>query len=94
MKLSQDTVSEKVGLSVSFYGHIERGDRTPSVDSLVRISKFLNLNIEYLLFDSTDGGIDAELRTELNNIFRDKPPDQIILLLNILKVLSDGIDKL
>jgi transcriptional regulator with XRE-family HTH domain len=94
MKLSQATVSEKTELSESFYGHIERGERIPSIDSLVRIAKFLDISLDYLLLDSIDSAIDKKLQAELDNVFRDKSPEQTISLLNILKVLSDGIDRL
>jgi hypothetical protein len=37
--------------------------------------------------------IDKRLQTEFDNIFRDKTPEQMELLLGIFKVLSDGIQK-
>lgn len=92
---SQDAVSEKIGLSTSFYGHIERGDRVLSVESLVRIADYLDLSLDFLLMESKSGnGIDELLQSELNNIFRGKSATQVEYLLNLLKVLSNNIEEL
>jgi len=92
--LSQDAVSEKIGMSESFYGHIERGDRILSVESLIKIAQYYDMSLDFLLLDSSNSGSDARLQAELDNIFRDKPPSQTEYLLNILKVLSANIEGL
>ena len=93
--LSQDAVSEKIGLSESFYGHIERGDRKLSVESLVKIADYLDLSLDFLLMESKlNHSNDERLHSELDNIFRDKNQSQRDYLLSILKVLSDNIEKL
>ena len=93
--LSQDAVSENIGISESFYGHLERGSRIMSVESLVKIAKYLDLSLDFLLTQpepANDG--DKRLHIELDNIFRGKNPHQIAYLLSILKVLSASIEKL
>ena len=93
--LSQDAASEKIGVSESFYGHIERGDRKLSVESLVKIAEYLDLSLDFLLMQpKSNGDSDKRLQYELDNIFRDKSPEQRVYLLSILKVLSDSIKKL
>ena len=93
--LSQDAVSDSVGLSESFYGHVERGDRKMSIESLVKIANYLDLSLDFLLLDSKPtNGSDKWLLHEFDNIFRGKSPAQRAYLLNILKVLSDSIEKL
>jgi transcriptional regulator with XRE-family HTH domain len=93
--LSQEALSGAVDLSQSFYGHIERGDRKLSVESLVKIADYLDLSMDFLLLESkSPRGGDESLQCELNNIFRDKSQTQKDYLLNILKVLSDSIEKL
>jgi transcriptional regulator with XRE-family HTH domain len=92
--LSQDAVSEKLGLSESFYGHIERGSKVLSVESLIKIARYYDMSLDFLLMDSSNSGNDKKLQAELDNIFRDKPPSQTDYLLNILKVLSANIEGL
>ena len=94
MGFTQGMVSEKVNLSESFYGHIERGEKIPSIESLVKIAKCLNMSLDYLLLDSIDGGADEKLHIELDNLFKEKTPQQKGLLFNILKTLADNIENL
>jgi len=91
---TQDIVSEKVELSESFYGHIERGGRKLSVESLVKIADYLDLSLDFLLMESKSGDKDEKLMAELDNIFRDKAPAQVEYLLSIIKVLAENIEAL
>ena len=47
--LTQEQLAEKVGISASFLGHIERGTRVASLATLVAICNTLNVTPEYLL---------------------------------------------
>ena len=90
--MTQEKVAEKLDLSESFYSRIERGDRVLSVDSLVKISRFYDLSLDFLLLGSC-GGSDR-LAVEIDAVFRDKSPQQSALLLSLLKVQSENIDRL
>ena len=52
--LSQKDIADSLGLSLSFYGHIERGSRVPSVPTLVMIANRLGVGVDTLLRDSLD----------------------------------------
>ena len=92
--LSQDAVSEKIGISESFYGHIERGSKVLSLESLVKIARYYGFSLDYLLMDSTNSGKDDKLQAELDNIFRGKTQNEAIYLLEVLKVFSENMDRL
>ncbi|MBE5804808.1 MAG: helix-turn-helix transcriptional regulator [Clostridiales bacterium] len=47
--LTQEELSEEVGISASFMGHIERGTRVASLETLVALCNTLNVAPEYLL---------------------------------------------
>ena len=47
--LTQEHLAEKVGISASFLGHIERGTRVASLETLVALCNVLNVTPEYLL---------------------------------------------
>lgn len=49
MKLTQEDLAEKVGISASFMGHIERGSRVLSVDTLRKLCISLDLSADDLL---------------------------------------------
>ena len=48
-KLTQEKLAEMVDISLSFMGHIERGTRVLSVDTLCRIARALNCSADELL---------------------------------------------
>lgn len=51
--LTQEKLADAAGISLSFLGHIERGTRKLSVDTLYKIAKVLHCSADELL------GIDA-----------------------------------
>lgn len=50
--LTQAQLAKKLGLSVSFLGHVERGTRKASLETLVAISNALNISVDSLLSES------------------------------------------
>lgn len=52
MNLTQDALAEKAHISASFLGHIERGYRKASLDTLVNLANALNTQTDQLLQDS------------------------------------------
>ena len=52
-RLTQEELAERAGLSYKFVGEVERGQGNPTVETLVRLSKALQLEIGDL-FASTE----------------------------------------
>lgn len=48
-KLSQETLAFSAGLNTAFLGHIERGMKCPTVDTLNKIAAALNVTLSELL---------------------------------------------
>lgn len=46
---TQDQVAEKAGISLSFYGHIERGTRKLSVETLIKLVNVLECSADEIL---------------------------------------------
>lgn len=51
---TQQAFADRIGISLSFLGHIERGTRVMSIDTLARIAKAGHCSTDYLL------GVEAE----------------------------------
>ena len=51
-KMSQADIAKAVQISASYYGNIERGNRIPSIDTLVAIANELKVGLDFLLADS------------------------------------------
>lgn len=51
-KMTQEKLAEKAGISLSFLGHIERGNRKASIETVVSICNALKVSPAMLLQDS------------------------------------------
>lgn len=56
-KLTQIQLAERANISYPFLGHIERGTRIPSLDTLVSICNALDVSPNLLLRDSLKGDL-------------------------------------
>ena len=52
--LTQEELAEKSGISCSFVGHIERGEKKFSIGTLVALCNAMKISPNYLLQDSVD----------------------------------------
>lgn len=50
LNLTQESVSEQVGITLRFYQMIERGEKSVSLDTLIALRRALAVSIDYLLF--------------------------------------------
>lgn len=74
-RMTQEQLSEKAGISLSFLGHIERGTRKASVDTVVKLCNALGISPNLLLQDS--------LNDDLLGDYEDLSPSQRRLLREI-----------
>ena len=65
MKMNREEFSEKIDITDSFLGQIERGERALSVKTLRKVVKYTGVSADYLLFgkDSKNDTIE-----KINNI--------------------------
>jgi len=56
-RMTQEKLAEKAGISLSFLGHIERGTRKASLDTVVKICNALGVSPNMLLQDSLDSDL-------------------------------------
>ena len=73
-RLTQAELAEKVGISTSFMGHIERGTRIASVETLVHLSDTLKVSLDSIVngidvIPPVSVGATAKMRT-LNDMMR------------------------
>jgi len=62
-RLTQEQLAEKTGVSSSFIGHIERGEKKASVETVVALCNAMDISPSVLLQDSLS---DAVLHSQLN----------------------------
>lgn len=84
-KLTQEELAEKLGISASFMGHLERGSRIASIDTLVALCNTLNVSPQYLLEASLSDDIEAHMPASLNSEERARLSD-------FLRLANDAIN--
>ena len=86
--LTQEELAEKVDISPTHMSVIERGIKTPKLDTFVKIVKALNLSADALLLDGMDqvnDSIVAELSVRLGRL-TDENQNRI---LNAIRALTE-----
>ncbi len=64
---TQEALAERVNVSTSFVGHVERGTRKASLETLVAIANVLNVSLDYLLSGSMNNSVIGPMPKNLND---------------------------
>ena len=92
LNLTQEQLAEKVDLSTSYIGQIERGERNISLDTLVVLCKSIGVTIDYLLQDSINIEEDI-VYNQLYQLISNRSINEKVMALDVLKVMFSHIDK-
>lgn len=71
-KLTQDQLAAKAGVCTSFIGHIERGTRVTSLETLVALCNVLNVSMDYLLANSLNDNYKKDMPMGLSDRERNR----------------------
>jgi len=85
--LTQERLAEMADISNSFMGHIERGGRTLSIETLAKLANALNLSIEYIVCGAFNYQPDM-LPGEILDALKQMSGSQRKVFLNIMKTLA------
>ena len=69
--LRQEDLAEKTGLSANYIGMVERGEKTPSLETLIRIINALQVSADVILSDVLENGYvikTSQLNEKLENL--------------------------
>lgn len=83
--LTQEELAEQLGISASFMGHLERGSRIASIDTLVALCNTLKTSPQYLLSASLSDDIDEHMPSSLSSEERAR-------LSSFLRMANDAIN--
>lgn len=82
--LTQEFIADKAGISLRFYQMLERGEKSVSLDTLIRLSRALTISTDYLLF----GDFSHNLESPLVEVLNDLPEPQRENALKILQLYA------
>lgn len=82
--LTQAQLAEAVDISDTYMGAIERGERSLTLDTLVRLVNRLGVTVDYLLADSVIDS-DANIMEQFKQIIDNQPMDRKQMAINVLR---------
>jgi len=91
MGLTQEALAELCSLSAAHVGHIERGTRIPSLDTLHTISRKLGTSIDALLFDSH---VDDVNFNDIAFAIQNKGKEKTARFMSTVRLLANHIDEM
>lgn len=89
---TQEKLAEICDISTGFLGHIERGTRKLSLDTLFCIATVLHVSLDYLLLDSAEKS--DNFFQQIDSAARSKNPSAHGIFRKTVKILAEHIDEL
>ena len=86
LNLTQAQLAEAVDISDTYIGAIERGERSLTLDTLVRLVNRLGITIDYLLSDSVMDS-DASIIEQFKQIIDCQPLERKQMAINVLRAI-------
>lgn len=93
LNLTQEQLAESVDISNSYMGQIERGERSLTLDTLIRLVNRLGVTVDYLLQDYTDAK-DDNFINQLKQLMDGRNFKQKQMALDVLKVMFSHVDEI
>ncbi len=84
LHLTQAQLAEDVDISDTYMGAIERGERSLTLDTLVRLVNRLGVTVDYLLADSVSDS-DDNIMEQLKQIIDQQPLERKQMAINVLR---------
>ncbi len=86
LNLTQAQLAEEINISDTYMGAIERGERSLTLDTLVRLVNRLGLTIDYLLSDSVSD-TDSNIIEQFKQIIDCQPLERKQMAVNVLRTI-------
>lgn len=93
LNLTQEQLAESIDISNSYMGQIERGERSLTLDTLVRLANRLGVTIDYLLQEYVSLDNDNFIN-QIKQIVQGRNSKQKQMALDVLKVMFSHVDEL
>ena len=91
LNLTQAQLAEAVDISNTYMGAIERGERSLTLDTLVRLVNRLGVTVDYLLSDSVTD-TDANIMEQFKQIIDRQPLERKQMAVNVLRTIFSYFD--
>lgn len=92
LKLTQAQLAEDIDISDTYMGAIERGERSLTLDTLVRLVNRLGITVDYLLADSVSDN-DSNIIEQFKQIIDCQPLERKQMAINVLRTIFSYFEK-
>lgn len=92
LNLTQAELAEAIDISDTYMGAIERGERSLTLDTLVRLVNRLGVTIDYLLSDSVSDN-DSNIMEQFKQIIDCQPLERKEMAINVLRTIFSYFDE-
>jgi transcriptional regulator with XRE-family HTH domain len=86
--LSQESLAERVGISSKYLSSIERGKENPTLDTLIKLSMALNVELSDMFSISYYGKTAKELKAFISNLLKDSDDEKLRLMARVVKAIQ------
>lgn len=90
--LSQEQLSDKVGISATHMSHIETGNTKLSLAVLVKIADALSVQTDALIYDAPEVNRTV-MAEEISDILSSCKPNELKIITDVIKSLKISLDK-
>lgn len=93
LNLTQEKLAERVDLSHAYIGQIERGERSLSLETLVKLANELGSTVDYLLSEAVEVK-DEALINKIKQTIISRSLEEQQMALEMIELMFSHIDKL
>ena len=86
LNLTQAQLAEAIEISDTYMGAIERGERSLTLDTLVRLVNRLGVTVDYLLADSVSDS-ESNIMEQFKQIMDGQPLERKQMAINVLRTI-------
>lgn len=86
LNLTQAQLAEDIDISDTYMGAIERGERSLTLDTLVRLVTRLGVTVDYMLSDSVSDN-DSNIMNQFKQIIDCQPLERKQMAINVLRTI-------
>ena len=86
LNLTQAALAEAIDISDTYMGAIERGERSLTLDTLVRLVNRLGVTVDFMLADSVSDS-DSNIMEQFKQITDGQPLERKQMAINVLRTI-------
>ncbi len=89
---TQDRLAKEIDVTPAFVGHIERGDRSLSLETLVKVASILNISLDELLLGKSGADEDDGVCSDFRQLISGKSTPVQQMVLDVVRTLLNHVE--